>query len=69
MLGLKNPCGKVCPLRTAECKKTCKDWRAYEIEYFERFKEQEKAKEQESDYYNFHRKQMSKGIGYKRVKK
>ena len=30
MSGVKPPCGKACPDRTAECKLTCDRWKAYE---------------------------------------
>lgn len=41
---MKVPCGKLCPDRTAECKKTCPKWQEYEKEYFEKRKEiQDKA--------------------------
>lgn len=29
----KHPCVKDCPRRTAECKRTCADWAAYEAEW------------------------------------
>ena len=30
MSGVKPPCGKACPDRTAECKLTCDKWKVYE---------------------------------------
>lgn len=30
MTGVKPPCGKACPDRTAECKLTCDKWKVYE---------------------------------------
>ena len=71
MLGLESPCKRDCPNRSAECKKICEKWKEYEKAYFERDEEKAKAKarEQELDYYSFHREQMAKGIIYKRVKK
>ena len=69
MLGLECPCKRDCPDRVAGCKTICEKWKEYEKEYFERDKEKAKAREQELDYYSFHREQMAKGIIYKRVKK
>lgn len=46
MKRLTPPCGKVCELRTAECKLTCCKWKKYEAEQAEyrRVREQELAK-------------------------
>lgn len=30
MTGLKPPCGKVCPERTATCRLACEKWKVYE---------------------------------------
>ena len=50
---MKPPCGKVCPKRSAECKKTCEEWAEYEAEKFERYREKEKRILQAEDYYNY----------------
>lgn len=40
MTHVKPPCGKVCPLRTVTCKRTCEKWKEYEeakrVEYAQR---------------------------------
>lgn len=69
MVNLKCPCSRDCQDRSAECRLTCERFKEYEKEYFIRLKELEKEYEQESDYYTFHKGQISKSIIFKRVKR
>lgn len=49
----KVPCGKVCPKRTAECKRTCPDWAEYEAEYMAHDEEKRKNNQLKVDYTSY----------------
>lgn len=69
MVNLKCPCSRDCQERSAECRITCQAYKEYEKEYFEKLEAQQNEKVRKSDYYTFHRGQISKSIIFKRVKR
>lgn len=50
---MKVPCGKVCPDREAECKRTCEKWAEYEAWYMEDRKEKEKQYDYNADFFSY----------------
>ena len=46
---MKPPCGRSCSKRSAECKRTCKEWKDYEKKKFEEYEEREKNMKQKED--------------------
>ena len=51
---MKAPCGKSCPKRNAECRKTCEEWAEYEAWKFERYKRRNAEFLKEQDYWAYH---------------
>lgn len=45
---MTHPCGRDCPKRTAECRKTCEAWAAYEAWKFADYKRRKKLGEESS---------------------
>lgn len=51
---MKPPCGKSCPKRTVECKKTCEKWAEYEAWKFAEYERKRAIYEHETDYWSYH---------------
>ena len=56
------PCGKVCELRTAECKLTCCKWKMYEAEQAEYRREREADIAREAEIVLYGKSRTSKEI-------
>lgn len=56
----RSPCGKFCPERSAECKRTCEKWQEYESKHMAELQERAKEFEREADYWEHYRQQLDK---------
>jgi hypothetical protein len=56
-----SPCKQDCPDRTAECRRTCERYKAYEAKKLEEYKERGIERELDDAFQDMHRRRTKEG--------